>query len=309
MAKKQKVIVTGAGGLVGQNLMFELENYDVTAISKSAESLAVLKSHHPNVSVIAADLAESGDWEKSFKGADVLITLHAQIAAKNKEPFVRNNIIATQKVLAAAKKYKIPYIVHISSSVVISVAKDDYTDTKREQEELVKNSGIPYTVLRPPLMFGWFDDKHLGWISRFMKTWKVFPVPGDGKFLRQPLFVSDFCKVIAACVKMKPKNKAYDIIGAENVTYIDIIRKIKAVLGLHTWIICIPMPIFAVLMKIYSLISPSFIFTNDQLKALTAGDKFPVWDWQKFFKVKQTPFDKALEITHKGKYSGIILKQ
>ena len=47
-------------------------------------------------------------------------------------------------------------------------------------------------------MFGWFDRKHLGWLARFMQRAPVFPIPGDGRYLRQPLYVGDLCNVIAA---------------------------------------------------------------------------------------------------------------
>jgi uncharacterized protein YbjT (DUF2867 family) len=51
---------------------------------------------------------------------------------------------------------------------------DFYVRTKMDQEDLVVNSGVPCVVLRPTLMFGWFDRKHLGWLSRFMKRIPVF---------------------------------------------------------------------------------------------------------------------------------------
>ena len=71
-----------------------------------------------------------------------------------------------------------PNLIHISSSVVNSKANDFYSKSKREQEELVINSGIPCHILRPTLMFGWFDRKHLGWLSRFMSKVPIFPIPG-----------------------------------------------------------------------------------------------------------------------------------
>ena len=74
------------------------------------------------------------------------------------------------------KKFKIKQMVHISSSVVESIADDFYTKTKIEQEKIVVDSGIICPILRPTLMFGWFDRKHLGWLSRFMRKVPVFPI-------------------------------------------------------------------------------------------------------------------------------------
>jgi uncharacterized protein YbjT (DUF2867 family) len=71
--------------------------------------------------------------------------------------------------------------VHISSSVVNSRAGDFYTESKKAQEKIVVESGLPACLLRPILMFGWFDRKHLGWLARFMQRAPAFPAPGDGR--------------------------------------------------------------------------------------------------------------------------------
>ena len=84
-------------------------------------------------------------------------------------------------------------------------------------------------VLRPTLMFGWFDRKHLGWLARFMQRAPVFPVPGHGRYLRQPLYAGDFCAVIAACLERRLGDGAqYDITGQERIDYIDLIRTVRA---------------------------------------------------------------------------------
>ena len=78
-------------------------------------------------------------------------------------------------------------------------------------------SGIPHCVLRPTLMFGWFDPKHLGWLSRFMEKMPIFPIPGHGKYMRQPLYNKDFCKVIVHCMETQPNGDIYDIVGDQKL--------------------------------------------------------------------------------------------
>lgn len=308
--KQKKIIVTGAAGLVGQNLLFELsQNYDVVAIDKHPENFKILKQVHPSVKAVYADLSKKSKWQNEFKGAEYLIILHAQISGKTLQPFIDNNITATQNVVECAKKNNIKYIVHVSSSVLISVASDDYTETKRKQEQLVIDSGIPYVSLRPPLMFGFFDRKHLGWLSRFMGKVPFYPIPGNGKYMRQPLYVKDFCNLIVALLNKRPKNKIFNTIPPTRIDYIDIMRTIKRVKKYHTIILQLPMWFFVVLMKIYALFSRDPPFTVDQLKALVAGDDFPVWGGWKTYGVSITPFEEAMKETQYGNYSKIILKR
>lgn len=311
--KNSKIVLTGAAGLVGQNLIVELKAHGYTnlvAIDKHEYNLGILRKLHPDVHAILADVAVHGEWETSFDGAACVVQLHAQITGKDPQIFVRNNIDATRIVLDAVKRHEVPYLVHISSSVVNSVADDDYTNTKKAQEKLVVESGIPHCILRPTLMFGWFDPKHLGWLSRFMAKTPVFPIPGDGKYMRQPLYERDFCRCIIKCIETQPDGAVYDVCGDTRIDYVDIIRTIKRAKGLHTWIVHIPYSLFYFLLKVYALFSGKPPFTAAQLKALSAGDEFHGVDTRTTFGVAQTPFEDAVRESYcDTTYSAIVLKR
>lgn len=312
-SKNAKIVITGAAGLVGQNLIVELKQQgysQLVAIDKHAHNLAILQELHPDVRVVNADLAEPGPWVGEFEGANCAVQLHAQITGKTTDLFVRNNLTATAHVLQAIKDAAVPYMVHISSSVVNSVAVDDYTTTKRDQESMVVASGLRHCVLRPTLMFGWFDPKHLGWLSRFMAKTPVFPIPGDGRFMRQPLYERDFCRCIAKCIEAEPDGTVFDIVGDTRVDYVDIIKTIKRVKKLHTVIVHIPIGFFAFLLRTYSLFSSKPPFTADQLKALSAGDDFTGIDTEAMFGVKQTAFEDAIRESYTDpRYSHIVLQR
>jgi len=290
-----KIVVTGAAGLVGQNLipMLVKEGHSITAIDRNP-NIKLLKRLNPKVLCLQADVSYPGKWQEEFKDTDCVIQLHAQIAAQSAKPFERSNIEGVKNILELCKKHKIKNLIHISSSVVISVAKDEYTRTKRIGEELVRKSGIPHTILRPPLMFGCFDAKHLGWITRFMEKTPIVPVPGSGKYIRQPLFVNDLCKVIVELTKRKPQNKTYNIIGLEKIFYIDLLKMIAKTRGWRRLFVPLPLWLFGFLLRIYSLVLRKTVFTPDQMKALVAGDEFPVENWCEEFRVKYTPFKEAI---------------
>jgi nucleoside-diphosphate-sugar epimerase len=307
-----KVLLPGGAGLVGQNLVARLraQGYrDIVVLDKHRANLAVLASVQPQVTVEYADLAVPGDWERHFEGADVVVMLQAQIGGNDYREFERNNIDATRNVLAAMKRHGSPYLVHISSSVVESAARDFYTETKKLQEAIVLESGIPCPILRPTLMFGWFDRKHLGWLSRFMKKVPVFPVPGDGRFMRQPLYVGDFCNIILSCIERRLGPGIYNISGHEKIDYIDIIRAIKRTTGARARILKIPYPIFHALLWIWGLFDRNPPFTTRQLEALRTKDEFEVIDWPGIFSVRSTPFAEAIDETFNDpKYGKVVLE-
>lgn len=312
MARVTKIILPGGAGLVGQNLVAHLKERGYTnlvVLDKHRQNLDILRRLHPEIVTEYADVAEPGDWKRHFEGAQVVVMLQAQIGGPSLDPFIRNNITSTKMVLDVMKHYGVPYTVHISSSVVESVAEDHYSSTKRSQEKIVLESSIPNVVLRPTLMFGWFDRKHLGWLSRFMHKTPVFPIPGDGNYMRQPMYVGDFCNIVISCIESRISGQIYNITGLEKVDYIDIIRNIKQATKSKTLILSIPYWLFYALLRTWSVFDSNPPFTVDQLAALVARDEFEVIDWPGIFGIVPTPFNVAIEQTFNHPvYSRIALE-
>lgn len=310
--KNKKIILPGGAGLVGQNLIARLKakGYkNIVVLDKHKNNIETLKKYQSDIVVEYADLAEAGPWEKHFSNADVVIMLQAQIGGNEAQQFIRNNVNSTKLILEAIKKNNVGYLVHISSSVVNSVADDFYTNSKKEQEQIVLESGISCPILRPTLMFGWFDRKHLGWLSRFMKKVPFFPIPGDGRYMRQPLYVGDFSSIIISCIENNIKNGIYNISGHEKIDYIDMIRHIKEATSSKTRVIKIPYFLFYGLLLVWGLFDKNPPFTTQQLKALIAKDEFEVIDWPTIFGVTYTPFKVALNETFNDPYySSIVLE-
>ncbi len=291
-----KIVISGAGGLLGQNLIpcLKLQGCsEIVAIDKNPANTEILRQLHSDITVIEADLARDDGWQDALTNADVLICCHAQIGGLKRKLFESNNVLATRRLLDVARLKGVRYLVHISSASVNSTAVNLYSESKKAQEALVEMYDIPRVVLRPTLMFGWFDGKNLGWLARFMAKTPVFPFPGDGRYPRQPLYVGDFCNVIMACVQNRVSGK-YNISGLTKVNYVDLVLMIRKTLRLRTRIIGIPYGLFWLLLKVYGLVNRDPPFTTDQLKAFTTPDEFEVIDWPNIFRVTPKPLEEAI---------------
>jgi nucleoside-diphosphate-sugar epimerase len=307
---ESKIVITGGAGLVGQNLLVKLlasgiENLCV--IDKSAHNLAIATELHPSVRFIGADLSEPGPWQSAVAEADIMVMLHAQIGGNVAEDFHRNNVTATEHILSCIRRDA--YLVHVSSSVLESSASDHYTRSKAQQEQLVLASGLRYSLLRPTLMFGWFDRKHFGWLSQFMSSTPLFPIPGDGSFIRQPLYAGDFCDIIVACMEQQLPDQSFNISGKEKAYYIDIIRQIKGATGSNSRLVKLPYWLFYALLAVYGVFDRNPPFTTSQLKALVIDEVFEDIDWERIFGVTATPLKQAIQqtFTH-SVYSKIKLR-
>ena len=306
----RKIVITGAAGLVGQNLVARLKSrpdLELVGIDKHPANVRLFREVHPQVRIIEADLSVPGGWSDSFAGADTVVVNQAQIGGLFEPEYEANNVTATRQILAAAATHSVPYFVGISSSVVNSSADDFYTRSKTAQERLFDASPIAHVSLRPTLMFGWFDRKHLGWLRRFMDRVPVFPIPGDGKFTRQPLYVGDFVSIIVAAIEHR-KTGTYDISGLEQITYGDLIAMIHDIVKPRARIVHIPYAMFWALLWLYARVDRNPPFTTGQLEALVIPETFPVIDWPAQFGVTATPLRRALSETYLDpEFSGITL--
>ncbi|MFY0649774.1 MAG: NAD(P)-dependent oxidoreductase [Methylophilaceae bacterium] len=309
----KKIIITGGAGIVGINLvkaLVEKNTSNIHVIDKNHYNLNLLKKLFPSITTHHYDLSKKGKWENIFVKKSHVFMLHAQISSLNWQDFKKNTIDSTQNVLIVIRKKGISSsdIIHVSSSVVNSMADDYYVRSKKIQENLVQKFSKNILILRPTLMFGLFDRKHLGWLSRFMRKFPIFPIPGNGQYIRQPLFVEDFVKILASTLFIKKKG-ILDISGKEQITYISIIKEIKKIQKSKTLIIKIPYIFFYILLKIWALFDRNPPFTIYQLKALTIPEVFPTADWESIFNVKTTKFRIAVTRTYgNNKYKDIKLR-
>src|SRR5688572_1575371 len=96
---EERIVVTGAAGLVGQNLVPRLLASGFRAIAgidKHPTNTAILAANHPDIRVIQADLAADDTWLECLADCSTLIVGHAQIGGLTSYDFVRNNLRATE---------------------------------------------------------------------------------------------------------------------------------------------------------------------------------------------------------------------
>jgi nucleoside-diphosphate-sugar epimerase len=293
-----RVVLPGGAGFVGRNLIrvmidegFKPE--DITVIDNSKRNLEFLEKYQ--VKEILADLAEKGDWYDEFNGKELVINLAAQISSPSYEPFYRNTVLTTKNVLDAAKIAGLKRIIHFGSAAVYSIRKDAYAQTKLEGEELVKNSGLEYCILHPSLMYGPTDDKNIGFLIEFAKKLPCFPIPGHGKWPRQPIYIDDVCHLIISMMHNFPENKVYSINGRDVIYFKDMIKIVLKQLDGFKFRVFLPISLFKFLMMAYQKLSGEIQFTADQVDSLTAKEVFPNYPWWDEFNIKITSFDEGVK--------------
>jgi len=99
-------------------------------------------------------------------------------------------------------------------------------------ETAVATTGIPWTLLRPALIYGLGLDRNVTSAARFIHRWRCFPLGGPGRGLRQPVHADDLAAAALAALDLSAaEGRSYNLGGGETLSYREMIERIFKVLG------------------------------------------------------------------------------
>ena len=185
--------------------------------------------------------------------------------------FEKVHVESTRHVVHAAKRWGIPRLVHVSALGAAPGGPGNYFDSKGRAEEIVRRSDLAWTIFRPSGIFG-PGDQFLSELGRGIRGAPVFPVPGEGKFLLQPVFVGDVVKGIADCLtRPGTEKRAFDVVGPERFTYEEVIDRIAVAAGRRVRKVHIPVIWIRRAVRFLSRFR-KFPLSPDMLDILLAGN-------------------------------------
>jgi len=268
-----KIFVTGATGFIGRNLILSLKqrHYQIMAFVLSGDNEAV-KIAQDNPEISYGDIRDKGSIEKAIAGADAVI--HLAAIQESNDPALNEeiNYIGVKNLVETCRKYSIKRLIHLSSISTCYKVKSHYGTSKAKADQYLMSSfGIDYTILRPTLVYG---NTASGPFHTFLqildKLPLVIPVIGNGRALKQPVFVEDVVSAIILALETDAAiGKYYDISGQNAVTIEEIIRQIMAKRGRKKMLVKIPVWMLYPLALVLEKVSTCPVFTRESLGSAT----------------------------------------
>lgn len=177
------------------------------------------------------------------------------------------HVNATHNALHAAKTWGITRYVHMSALGAEPGGITAYFDTKGRAEELVRNSGLDWTIFRPSVIFG-PEDQFVNELSDTFRKVPFLPVAGDGEYRLQPVFVGDVAKGFADAVSRADlSGKTFEVCGPERFSYNDLIDRIAESTGRRVRRVHVPVSRMVRMVRFLSRFR-RFPVTVDQLAML-----------------------------------------
>lgn len=259
------ILLTGATGFTGEYVLDLLltEGYDVTCFVRESSNIDKIKKK--GVRLAFGDLSDYGSFLSALKDIDILVNIASL------------GLGCTSNIVSACIEAKIKRTIFFSTTGIFTKLNPKSKEIRIEAEELIKNSGLNYTILRPTMIYGTGRDRNMCRLVSYLFKYPVIPVIGGGESLQQPVYVNDLAKAVllTLCNPISIK-KAYNVAGGKELTYnqvIDITAKIlnKKVMKVH-----IPLFLCLFLLGIYEKISKNPKLKREQALRLNENKDFSI---------------------------------
>lgn len=259
-----KILITGGAGFIGSNFViymlqqhpdYQIVNVDALTYAGNLENLKSIENH-PNYTFAKADITDVAAMDTLFsQGVDVVINFaaesHVDRSILEPDVFVKTNVLGTQVLLDAAKKYSVTKFVQVSTDEVYGTLgatglfteetpltpNSPYSASKAGGDLLVRayheTFGLPVNITRCSNNYGpyQFPEKLIPlMISRALAD-QALPVYGDGLNIRDWLYVEDHCSAIGLVIHEGVNGEVYNIGGNNERTNMHIVNTVLQELG------------------------------------------------------------------------------
>ena len=241
------ILLTGATGFVGLNLLKLLikEGYRVRCLVRNPESplLPVTDS----LQAVRGDILNPADITSAIDGdIDTVIHLVGILRESKGVTYEAMHVDATRNVVEAMVEKGVKRYLHMSALGTRPNAMSLYHKTKWAAEEIVRASGLDFTIFRPSVIFG-REDKFTNLFAGFIRSLPLLAVPGTGKNLMQPVYIDNLTAFVLHSIKDKASVGAvYDVAGPEKLTFDEIIDKIASFTGRRALKMHVPLALMGV---------------------------------------------------------------
>lgn len=228
------IAITGATGFVGQALLDR-------AATAGIEVRALTRREQPprdGVEWVRGDLDDQAALRQLCRGAEAIIHVAGVVNAPDAAGFERGNVTGTLNVIEAARYAGVPRLVHVSSLSAREPDLSVYGASKARAEKLVRASGIDWTIVRPPGIYGPRDTEYFEMFR--LARWGLLPVPPkDGR--SSLIHVDDLARLLLALLPASEEvsHQIYepDDGRKQGWSHFELARTIGWAMGRRPWVI------------------------------------------------------------------------
>jgi nucleoside-diphosphate-sugar epimerase len=233
-----RLFITGASGNTGRAFLGDLfqspiaRGADVVCLTLPGDPLGDLSAWP--VRTVEGNARETGSIARAWDGDRSIVNI--------------SSVYHSEAVLKGCPGAR--GIVVVSSTGLFSRYRDEASRIEAA-EKVVTSSGIPWTILRPTMIYGTPLDRNMSKLIKYISRRRVIPLPGGGKSLFQPVSAFDLASCITtALISPAAAGKSYEISGGSVHQLREIVEMIAGMLGRKVTMIPVPLRAAVSVLKI-----------------------------------------------------------
>jgi len=238
------ILVSGGVGVMGARLVKDLAaaGHRVRALTLPGDPY-VGRLAGVDAEIVFGDITRPETLTQAFEGVTTVFHLAGVILSNDPTIFRRVNTEGTRNMVEAARNAGAGHFVFVSSTSAIDPISE-YAHSKAAAEEIVRASGMAWTIVRPTLVYEREGGlEFLGFLQSLLK-YPVVPFVGKGLALKNPVHVDDMGRgLLAIAGNPKSHGKTYNFTGGEEIAIRDLARLMLRHQGVTKPFIHIPLPI------------------------------------------------------------------
>jgi len=264
-----KIAITGGTGFIGRHLAQRLaaEGVEVVLLARSDRG----EFNGRGMTRVASDLSDPAVLRKAFAGCDMI----AHCAGINREigqqTYRRVHIEGTKNVIEAASREGVKKVVLMSFLRARPNCGSAYHESKWAAEELIRASGLDYTIIRASMVYG-RGDHMLDHLSHALHTFPLFAMVGLKEKGIRPLAIDDLVDVLrVALVEGRLTRGTVAVTGAEELYLSEAVRRVARVTGKKVRMVRAPVWLHYGLAYFWELTMKTPLVARAQVRILSEG--------------------------------------
>jgi uncharacterized protein YbjT (DUF2867 family) len=221
-----RIVVLGGSGFVGRALCRRLAaRWPALRVLVPTRRLPHAKALRtlPTVDIVPADVNDPAALPALLAGADAVVNLVA-ILHGSEEAFEQAHVVLPRHLAAASRAAGVGRMVHVSALGVASDAPSMYLRSKARGEQVLRDGGLPLSLLRPSVIFG-AEDRFLNLFAELQALAPVLPLAGSSARF-QPVWVEDVAEALVRVLAATPGSTppVIECAGPQVLTLSELVR-------------------------------------------------------------------------------------
>lgn len=239
----------------------------------------------------SGDVRDGEALVRAAEGCYGVVHLAAIAIERGANTYESVNTEATRTVIEAMRRAGVSRLVFTSQNGASLSSPSPFLRSKAIAEQLVRASGLRWTVLRPSVIFG-PEDEFVNVLARMVRLSPLlFPLPGGGRARFQPVAVGDVARVVALCMERDGTvNAAYALGGPVPLSLRDMVERILVAMDARRTLVAVPIALLRPLVWLMSRLLPRPPVTPALLDLLALDNTVPDDAIRREFHFAPTPF-------------------